>query len=374
MKDHKPRRKAWRLGACLLANLLSLSLYLPFTAKQAKAAGRTYTVRLFTGKKGSFSGEDRNEVKVLFSEYKGSLDLAPYIKKINVTDSKYYVKGYRESGKDNNTVFPSDYKPTITRDIDYVVAYGIAGSDVEYYVNYVDENGRKLRDSKTYTGNVGDKPVVAYEYIENYFPQARNLTKTLSEKASDNNFTFVYRRVASTETATTEEDNDTDETEDNETTVTNNNDDDDNDTTTTGGNNTTGGGTTDGGGTTGDDDTEPTARTAAPAADTGVADLQDMPDNPDEVPELVDIDDAETPLADFEGSTSDEPEETTESEKPKSGLTTPAKIGIGIACAAAVIAAAGALYYFIIYRGYEYEDEDDEDEDEEGGEGDDGKE
>ena len=59
MKDHKPRRKAWRLGACLLAILLSLSLYLPFTAKQAKAADTTYTVRLSSGGKGNRCAFDR---------------------------------------------------------------------------------------------------------------------------------------------------------------------------------------------------------------------------------------------------------------------------------------------------------------------------
>ena len=31
-------------------------------------------------------------------------------------------------------------------------------------------------------GNVGDKPVVAYKYIDSYIPQAYALTKTLVEK------------------------------------------------------------------------------------------------------------------------------------------------------------------------------------------------
>ena len=62
-----------------------------------------------------------------------------------------------------------------------------------YTVNYEDEDGNTLAPSQTYYGNVGDKPVVAYLYIENYLPEALALTKTLSADASENVFTFVYQ-------------------------------------------------------------------------------------------------------------------------------------------------------------------------------------
>ena len=61
-----------------------------------------------------------------------------------------------------------------------------------YTVNYVDENGNELAPSRTYYGNVGDKPVVAYLYMDGYMPQALTLTQTLSANQADNVFTFEY--------------------------------------------------------------------------------------------------------------------------------------------------------------------------------------
>ena len=93
--------------------------------------------------------------------------------------------------------------------MDYVVAYGIKGDMVAYTVNYQDANGKTLADSQTFYGNAGDKPVVAYKYIENYIPQALALTKTLSDNESKNVFTFTYtpgetdRIVETTTTVTT---------------------------------------------------------------------------------------------------------------------------------------------------------------------------
>ncbi len=63
---------------------------------------------------------------------------------------------------------------------------------VGYTVNYQDENGRTLAESRKYYGNIGDKPVVAHIYIENYEPQALALTRTLSSNEAENVFTFVY--------------------------------------------------------------------------------------------------------------------------------------------------------------------------------------
>ena len=37
-----------------------------------------------------------------------------------------------------------------------------------------------------------DRPVIAYQYIEGYQPQAYNLTKTLSKDPAENVFTFIY--------------------------------------------------------------------------------------------------------------------------------------------------------------------------------------
>lgn len=107
--------------------------------------------------------------------------------------SRYYVKGIRASGRDNNTVSSAAFP--VGEDMDYVVAYGIKGEQVKYVVNYVDTAGDALAPSDTYWGNVGDKPRVAYRYIEGYQPQTYNLTKTLSKNDAENVFTFIYRRI-----------------------------------------------------------------------------------------------------------------------------------------------------------------------------------
>ena len=73
-----------------------------------------------------------------------------------------------------------------------MVAYGIRGDMVAYTVNYQDADGNELAPSQQFYGNVGDKPVVAYRYIDGYIPQAAALTKTLSSNEAENVFTFVY--------------------------------------------------------------------------------------------------------------------------------------------------------------------------------------
>ena len=108
-------------------------------------------------------------------------------------NSKYYVQGIRLSGRDNDTVEDSVF--TVTGDADYVAAYGIKGNQVAYTVNYVDENGNTLAPSDVFYGNIGDKPVVAYKYVEGYAPKYLGLTKTLSENEAENVFTFTYEEM-----------------------------------------------------------------------------------------------------------------------------------------------------------------------------------
>ena len=171
---------------------LALCLMIALAAP-AMAAGNTYgyTVRIFAGAQGKLDG-DKDVIVYEDVAYGSRINFD--INRVDLPeDSKYYVKGIRESGKDNNTVSsPSIY---VTGDIDYVVAYGIRGSLVAYTVNYVDEEGDPVADSQTFYGNVGDKPVVAYQYVEGYQPQAYNLGLTLTENAADNVFTFVYSEV-----------------------------------------------------------------------------------------------------------------------------------------------------------------------------------
>lgn len=107
---------------------------------------------------------------------------------VAVTDSKYYFKGFHRAGQEG--VLEGAQK--IEEDVDFVASFGIVGDQVKYTVNFVDASGGTLAASKEFYGNVGDKPVVAYVYVEGYQPQAYNLTKTLVTDESQNVFTFTY--------------------------------------------------------------------------------------------------------------------------------------------------------------------------------------
>ena len=103
---------------------------------------------------------------------------------------KYYVKGIRKSGRDQIL-----NKETISKDADYVVAYGVMKNPVQYTVYYRDANGRDLLDPQTFTASVGDKPVVACQDIDGYMPNALNMTGTLEADAASNAFIFVYSPI-----------------------------------------------------------------------------------------------------------------------------------------------------------------------------------
>ncbi len=200
----------------LFAGALSLCLCFTTGALHTHAEGRkayTYTVNFYTGNHGSFAGTShvmvdnsksgssyqisgsgslvtvsglmRNDVVSFDAAMIGAVDLKE--------NSKYYVKGIRQSGRDNDTVSLSAFR--VEKDQDYVVAYGIRGELTSYVVNYQDTSGRTLAPSRTYYGNVGDRPVVAFLYIEGYEPQAYNLTRTLTANTAENIFTFEYARV-----------------------------------------------------------------------------------------------------------------------------------------------------------------------------------
>ena len=283
----------------LFVSLLAAAVLTVGSAFSVMAADTyTYKVTVYAGNKGTIDGQEQKEITGLSLGSQVILD----INSVKVTDDKYYVKGFRLSGRDNEEALAT---PTIEvdGDVDYVVAYGIKGDMVAYTVNYQDANGKTLADSQTFYGNAGDKPVVAYKYIENYIPQALALTKTLSDNESENVFTFTYtpgetdRIVETTTTVTTIVPGPT-------TTTT---------TTGTTGTGTTGTGTT-GTGTTAannaaGDNTANGANTNAGGTtdnqnngqDANNQDNQttDIPDN--QVPEtLVDLDDEETPKSNID--------------------------------------------------------------------------
>jgi hypothetical protein len=177
----------------------------------ASESNYTYTVKIYAGNQGHFTGteglevecnsntgqesisEDINEdclvVSGLHAGDQVSFDALAGSVELEASD-RYYIRGIRESGRDNSTVSGSAF--TVDEDKNYVVAYGIRGEMVAYTINYQDGNGKTLAVSRTYYGNVGDQPAIAYLYIDGYVPQAYNLTKVLSANAAENVFTFRY--------------------------------------------------------------------------------------------------------------------------------------------------------------------------------------
>lgn len=201
--------KGWRV---VFTSLMTLCLVLGLFPVKTLAEEYTYQVTFYSGNQGTFNGteglsvdnhssgsqyvveENGDEITVSglkqgdivsFDVQAGAVQMAD--------DSKYYLRGIRQSGRDNDTVQTSAFR--VDGDAEYVLAYGIRGNQTGYTVNYQDAQGNELAPSRTYYGNVGDKPVVAYLYIEDYNPQTLALTRTLSENEAENVFTFVYTPV-----------------------------------------------------------------------------------------------------------------------------------------------------------------------------------
>lgn len=170
----------------LFIMMMSLTVFLSLAYTQVCAYG--YKVTLYTGNQGTINSQNEMSINVSKGQMV-SLDLS----QIELPqDSKYYVKGIRLSGHDSvDNLDPATF--VVNGDLDYVVVYGVKGNQVAYTIRYVDENGKQLSEDTVLYGNVGDKPVVAYKYIDSYIPQAYALTKTLVESEKENVFTFTYK-------------------------------------------------------------------------------------------------------------------------------------------------------------------------------------
>ena len=170
----------------LFIMMMSLTVFLSLAYTQVCAYG--YKVTLYTGNQGTINSQNEMSINVSKGQMV-SLDLS----QIELPqDSKYYVKGIRLSGHDSvDNLDPATF--VVNGDLDYVVVYGVKGNQVAYTIRYVDENGKQLSEDTVLYGNVGDKPVVAYKYIDSYIPQSYALTKTLVENEQENVFTFTYK-------------------------------------------------------------------------------------------------------------------------------------------------------------------------------------
>lgn len=170
----------------LFIMMMSLTVFLSLAYTQVCAYG--YKVTLYTGNQGTINSQNEMSINVSKGQMV-SLDLS----QIELPqDSKYYVKGIRLSGHDSvDNLDPATF--VVNGDLDYVVVYGVKGNQVSYTIRYVDENGKQLSEDTVLYGNVGDKPVVAYKYIDSYIPQSYALTKTLVKNEKENVFTFTYK-------------------------------------------------------------------------------------------------------------------------------------------------------------------------------------
>ena len=142
--------------------ILALSILLCLCILSTAAyADYGYTVRIFAGNQGTFSGES---VIVLDGQAPGEIKFD--INSVTVNDtSRYFVKGVRVSGRDN-----SEFTDTIRvdRDVDYVVAYGIKGSEVTFtLILKASDTGKEL-GRKTVYGNKGDKALIKSPYVDGY--------------------------------------------------------------------------------------------------------------------------------------------------------------------------------------------------------------
>ncbi len=176
------------LAVILLLNIFGSSVQAEDGKEEEKD---TYTVTVSAGLHGMLEDEKGNKVKQINVQIKAGGEWNPndYVIKQDDIDELYYFKGYHVAGIEGSLAGAQD----ITHDIVFVASYGIENNLVEYYVNYVDENGNGIGPVRnTYVGNVGDKPVIAFVHINGYAPKVRNYTGTLTEDEALE-FTFEYR-------------------------------------------------------------------------------------------------------------------------------------------------------------------------------------
>ena len=187
--------KISKIYSKVLVLLLALCVIgsMDLTARAASSDEKeTYTVRLFSGAHSTLiNGSEMMSYEVAYDSP------LPFSTRDVVqlgAESKYYVKDIRESGKDNAETLDEGYR--VREDRDYVVTYGVLGNSVSYTVQFQTEDGTDLAPPETYYGNIGDRPVVAFLYIDGYLPQAYNLTGTLQSDPAANVFTFVYTPIS----------------------------------------------------------------------------------------------------------------------------------------------------------------------------------
>ena len=169
--------------------LLTILLLVASISGTAFAVDDLCTIRIFSGAQGTVPGGTVSVYQIPRGTAFTAIGPAISGYAAVPSGSKYYPNGLRESGKEEKHNLSFD----VDKDRDFVVTYGIKGTQVEYYVRYVDASGADLADPNgPFYANVGDRVYVAYLEISGYQPDAYNKVRTLTD---DYTFEFVYTRV-----------------------------------------------------------------------------------------------------------------------------------------------------------------------------------
>ena len=179
--------------ACVLSGMLAIEA-LTGSENSFADTDYKYTVIVYSGRVDQF----KNGARIWRKEfnYGERCEFGSDTLGLKLTDKRYYGRGFRITGHDNDeTSGFTRLNFNVTEDVSYEMAYGIKGDMVAYEVHYVDQSGNEIHKKDIYYGMAGDKPVVAYRYIEGYEPETHNISKTLSKDESENIFVFKYTRV-----------------------------------------------------------------------------------------------------------------------------------------------------------------------------------
>lgn len=194
---------------------LIIALMLTFSISKINAVELyNYQVTIYAGSYGLFNSVDaviidssdtnsspnitlsEDQRQLVVTNLKANDRIAIETSQITVTNEKYYAKGIKTGGRDNENEYIQRWY-SVTKDNNYVVAYGIPGDQIEYTTYYVDQDGNQLKEPETYYGTIGEYTIAGYKYVDGYLPQAYNLGKTLTDNASENIYMFVYSPIPS---------------------------------------------------------------------------------------------------------------------------------------------------------------------------------
>ena len=182
-----------KLICTVLVLALALMLALPSMAANEPY---TYTVRVYPGNAGQASSGEHLEMTGIAAGTRVTIGM-PDNESLSFgggtislqEGSKYFIRGVKVSGQDELAAL--SFK--VDKDMDFVAAYGMKGTEVTYTVNFVVQATGQVLGSATYYGVVGDKPVTAAQFFDGYRPLAMNITGTLTE--GENIFNLPYEVV-----------------------------------------------------------------------------------------------------------------------------------------------------------------------------------